>query len=364
MKTTLGMKNIIAKKYDLTINDIYLLLVLKKIYDREVLEESELYPGYFRFDLAKVQHQTIPIVFKNKKSFLISLYTLKDSFIDLHITTSPPTKTKNYYIKFNMKLLQQSFCKKKKKQLQKQHPPITEKYTDEFIKQYEQICAIYDFKHKLNVNRPSRLLITAQKYIQSILDKTFLTSLPFKKEWLEKQSTDILTEDVSFDTILYAVKKYAEARSKGSWLEHAPKISLPAFFYNPYTHKSWFIIMLQTKNASDIEQMTFKDDEYAEYMRGLFQLSNLFRVNIDKIKDNIKPMYFYMKYNYTNLKNKNTNPIMWKKLFGDHFVWQHFIDLLSEYISTFNVYMGNIKFQSGFWNNFTHWIKDKYDVNI
>lgn len=109
--------------------------------------------------------------------------------------------------------------------------------SDSFIKLYNQITEIHNFKHKLPEDdaAPSKVLLQAQTYVNQILGGTFATSNKFDK------MQDVSGFEATKDAIIRAVERYHNL-TKSSMTQY--KYTLSSFFFNPMNGKSMFLSML------------------------------------------------------------------------------------------------------------------------
>lgn len=230
-------------------------------------------------------------------------------------------------------------------------------YSDTFIEQYNQIKSIYDFKHKLDIDKPTKTLLKSQKYIAELLNGDFFKKHSFDEDWLTK----IKIRPYTWQEILHGVELFRKKRNTGN-LAYYSKISLPMFLYNPVTHKSLCLELIQDNYNFDTEE------ERTIYFRETQWLADMARFDNDIVAERLYPVYEYFKeffYRLERLAEKTNTLIYWRKHYGIEFNWKYFVSDIYNFIKPQRNFKPEyLGYKNNFWYAFVKYMRHTYNVYI
>lgn len=352
-----------AAELDLKIEDLYLLRWIIHQHDHGSLVLSDVDKKFFRIPHAKLL-RICDRFWRNSKNQV----TLRMKRLAGIADTSIPNKSypliqavyivdgqKLPFYRINKSALNYILAPKRK------HKTIVyEPLSDTFVTLYGKIVAIYDFKHHVDQQRPTNLMMESEKIIKSLYEGTFLTSKEFDSEWIKKQDVSLLS-GFTDDTLFKALKEYAKARSKDGWLSKSPYMSLPSFFFNPRTRKSMFIQMLQSLPVQTTATVFDSPEEAAIFDEELGWFTAKVNLSYEKCRDGFLDIYAFFRDHYGRLMGQAKRYDMgheWNKSYGSTFKFKYFVSDLVEYMekSTFAWGAQHINIGGKFWWKFLAYV--------
>lgn len=366
MKYVFGFNITRAKELGLNLEELYVLKWIIYMYKNGNMIESGIYPEHFLIMHSVVAKECCALSHTSKDYVEKIMHKLsgKNSNIQnqqypLNSVISTERGYRNCYYKINKNVVEVLMSRENSLFAMEQI------LTDEFIGQYKQISAIYDFKHRFDAENPSRVLLDSQQIIKDILEKTYIGKYGFDAAWISKQKLEFF-DNPSFEGILAIIRIYAGARNSGGWLASSKPISLPSFFYNPHTRKCLFIQLLQGIHFSCIN---IPEEEKGEYQKEVDWLSVQCRMDSTTVYNNLFPIYTYLKEYYIQLQaqaKRNGKGTEWQKRYGEYFKWKYFISDLVEYIQNqkYEVKAEYIGHKNKFWFSFIRYIYVNYRIML
>jgi len=364
MKYVFGFNVKEVQKLDLSLDELFILHTVLYLNKKEKLKFSTTNSDYFLIGHKSMYKHCIVLRHHNIQQ--ISLYmqrlcgNAKDSITDMEYPLSSmmmiEDKKRNMYYKFNDIVIQQLVKKETNND-----PDVTPRFSDCFIGQYKAITEIYDFKHRFNINKPGKILLTADKYIQQILSNTFIGKKHFDREWLLSHNVGVV-KDLSFKDILDTIKQYADDRNNG-WLSYHKDIPLSSFFYNPHTKKSMFIQILTSSKKETVLDFEF-NEEREMYQKELEWFCKETGMDKKVSERTLYPIYIYFKEYYIRLKEQAERRglgVEWQKKYGVRFKWNYFTADLAEFVENRKGMKAEyIGLKNKFWYSFVVYVYKKY----
>ncbi len=354
-----------TRELNLCVDELFILHWILYLYHKEKLEYSTTQKDYFCIRHRSIYRLCYDLRHHNMKQVSLYLSRLcgnaEDSVADKEYPLSSilliENKKRNMYYKLNMSVVDSLFNREVKKHKMKE--PV---YSEHFPEQYNAICSIYDFKHILNATKPTQILLVSDRYIQQLLNGTFLDGKRFNREWIGGYNLGIL-DNLKFTDILNAIREYSKQLNNG-WKVSSKKLSLSTFFYNPRTQKSTFLYMLNITNKSIELEFEF-NEEREMYKKEIAWFCSQTGMKAETIEQSLYPVYTYFKEYYIRLKEqaeRRGNSVEWQKQFGTRFRWGHFISSLVEYVNTKkNMNSDYVGYKNKFWYRYLAYIYRKYN---
>jgi len=369
-----------ARGLNLKLEELFILKWLVDMESKNLLKYSSIKPGYFLVMHKSIRNHCSECRYNSQRQVNLYmdrlcgiaadcrqdlLYPLqREMLVEVVASDRNPagTKYRNYYYKFNQAVMQT---------LRKHEETVSlpviqaEGLNDWFVELYDEISAVYDFRHACNKDKPTKLMLEAQTYLDEILFHTFLKRHLWDKKWIQKQNTDIL-DTCDKAIVLQAIEKLKAAKAPHGFLEHVG-ISLPSFFYNKRNKTSIFILMLQ-EGQKDLAISFDTVDERANYELEISWLAENTQLDYNSLYNQLHTMYKYFKDNYIGLQEraeKQGDGTAWHKQYGSSFKWKYFVSDLAAFIHARPTAIKWMRMEnSTFWYGFIFYVYKLYRVKL
>lgn len=352
-----------AAELGLKIEDLYLLRWVIRQHEHGKFKLSDIDKKFFRIPHAKLIH-VCERFWRNSKNQVTLRMKRLAGIADNSLSDKSYPLIQAIYVIDGQRL---SFYRINKSALayitapkRKHKPVVFEPLSDDFVRLYDKIVKIYDFKHHVDQQRPTNLMMESEKIIKSLRNGTFLASKEFDTDWLKKQDVSLLS-GFTDAVLLGALQEYAKARSKDGWLAKSPYMSLPSFFFNPRTRKSMFIQMLQSMPATTLASAFDSSEESDMFYEELGWFTAKMNLPYAQCQSGFLDIYIFFKDHFGRLMGQAKRYGLeheWVKSYRTTFKFKYFVSDLVEYMekSTFAWGAHHIGMGGKFWWKFLAYI--------